>query len=684
MAAKRKEIPIPRLFRKAYSPKSLEKLLKRLAIPQDRETLRGLFEEDETGRLCIHRELDGETRRKLRVLGKAVKRNRGILSLPKLAILLALAGGVLLFNLLFKDSLVKSALERGLSAVFQAEAVLEKPRLSLLRGEFSYEALRIADRDDETRHLLETGPARFRIHTPALLEKRIRIEESSLEGFRWGTPRTPAAALPSSGKDEPSAGGNELGETLALTKEERDYRALLETQKEKLRAFALMEEAERRGDELIERWRGRYRQEEEGLKSLSDRTAVLRSLDPGRLDNPEEIRRFAAELQGLYGEARKTAERARSLRKDFEEERRELLEFYDRAEGALAEDLTYLKGFLDFSAGDVRTLASGAVEKYVRRRWEGWYEKGIRLRELYRRFQNRRNSRGEAEDLAAPRQGRVVPFPSPVAPDFLLQKFFLSGGSDETGVLSLTLENLSDDPDKAAAPLGFSAEWRDEGEPLRLAGFWDGRSEAEEAFFMELRSEDIPLSLKEGIPALRVRRIRGRAALSGETRSIREGGALLTRLDLHLSQLRFDTDPGTDPAARTAAKILGGIDRTAISLEFRTGPEGPGEISVTTDLDRLLAEGIGEALQESARQAEAELEKTLREEAAPYLADRSALSDSAEALEGELQEQLAAAEALETALKRKERQLEERAEDLLKEARKALEKAAGGLKIPGF
>ena len=121
MASEQKKTPfkkLPWMFKKAYTEKSLEKkLLKKLYIPADREFVAAQFSADEgdTAKLRIHRtEYDEKDFRRLKVLSKQIKRQKGRVNLVPLAAVAAVVVGIVLAVLMFKDPLAKRALTVGL------------------------------------------------------------------------------------------------------------------------------------------------------------------------------------------------------------------------------------------------------------------------------------------------------------------------------------------------------------------------------------------------------------------------------------------------------------------------------------------------------------------------------------------------------------------------------------------
>ncbi len=146
---------IPGIFRKQYKIKAFNsKILKRIHIPKDKEMLKNLFTENNSGKMEIIQDIPEEILVRLKPLSKSIKKNKGMVSRWKILLVLFIVGSILIFNLLFKDRLISRAVESGLESVFQADVEISDFKFSLLNGSISYATLIIADSDNKLRNIL--------------------------------------------------------------------------------------------------------------------------------------------------------------------------------------------------------------------------------------------------------------------------------------------------------------------------------------------------------------------------------------------------------------------------------------------------------------------------------------------------------------------------------------------------
>ena len=690
----KKKTKIPKLFRKKYSGKELNnKILKRIHIPGDRKMVKDLFIPSEDGKLEILQDIPENVLNRLAPLAKSIKKNRGALTTWKAVILLTILALALLFNLFFKDRLLKGVLEKGLELTFRGEATVEDPTLSLLKGEFSYESLQIADGDKLTRNLIETGPARFKISMAELSRKNIHIEESSLTGVQWDTPRASEAEALSSQNKEKDSDKKSPVDLLALTPDEMDYKALLEDQKENLKSLKLLGSGNEQIEEFTQKWSGTYEAKEKELSALNKKVQDLQSLNIPGINSPEKGLEALKKIEPLSREIEESAKSLRTLQKEFESERRELSGLYDQLENSIDADVAYLNGLMDFSGGDVRNLASSAAEKYIRARWNGYYEKGLKALEIYERLQSDREK--EKPSGSARREGRIIPFPSAVVPDFLIREILLSGGISETGQLQARIRSLSDSPDKLDEPVTFTAGWSREKSRIDLAGFVDSRSGGETPFEMTIEAPGNPVVMDEGVPALQIKTLKGNADISGVSRLAAGKNALQTELDINLSTLKITLDDsgGSEGIiAGAVGDILNEIDLVKMKASLLVSRDGIEDIRVSTDLDNILAGRIGSYIREISADAAEKVREALTASLVPYLEENKTLQSVMEKLGAESLDQLTSTDDMLKLVEKKKDEINNQADAIRKDAEEkaeealedALKDAAKKIKIPGF
>ena len=670
----------PKLFKKAYTKKQLEKkLIRRLSLPQDREFVKRLFREaPETGKWILRDDLSPEEKKKLPGLAKWIRKNRGFVTRWKAVVLLILAAAVLVFNLLFKDMLVKRLLEAGLETVFRSEVTVEEPSFRLLRGTFSFQSLTIADAEDESRNLLETEEGLFYLDMAELTRKRLRIVESSLSGVRTGTSRTASgtAAAEDTARDDGGNSGFSLS-SLAPGTEDFDFQALIEEQKDSLAVTRLIDEGNQEIRGLEEKWTAAFAEQQTEISALAEEAAAFKDVKPSEIGSVAEAGAAVQDIQSVYRRVNSKKNELKDLREDFQADRERVSALGRAVTAGFEEDYDRLKGQLDFSSGGAKTLISDLAETYIRNRWNSYFEGGLKGRELYRKYRENRDD-SPKKDIPRRSRGTTYLFPSPDAPLFLAELVSLTGEAGGDQPFRLEARDISSDPDVLGRPVTFSAGLGLPGEALELQGILDLRRGAEEAFSMTLQGPPRSFSLDREAEALQLSSLSGAVSFLGEARYRSSDEKLVTEIDLTFTEIQT-VPAGAGVVSDAVSRILGQVDLVEMETRIIAGLEEVESVHVSTDLDNLLADRVGDYLDEKAEELEEELRARLKDYLEEQLAEQELLKSGLDSLGVESLDQISTVEGLETVLNNKKKEVESVADayrkELEAEARQKVEEA---------
>ncbi len=684
-----KKNKIPGIFRKKYTSKTLnKKIIKRLHIPKDREMVKKLFKENSDGKMEIIQDIPKEVLIRLKPLAKSIKKNKGMVSRWKASILIFIVAAVLVFNIFFKDRLVKNAVESGLESVFNADVEINRLKLSLIKGTISYHSLVIADAENTSRNLLETGPSEFRVNIAELLSKRIRIEEMSLTEFRWDTQREVDGALPGTSPDEQESDDGKTGGTLdflSVGRDDIDFKALLEEQKDNLISLNLINQGNEEIDAAADKWKNTYTEKNKEIEILSEDVASLKSISIKDTGSIAEGQLALQQITDLYSRVTETKADLVSLQDDFAADRKHLMEMNKLVETSVDEDISRLSSMINFSSGGGRSLASSAAEKYIRNRWNDYYEYGLKALKVYERIQDRKQEESEEKKGLRRDAGRVFIFPGSDNPVFLIEHILISGGDDNSGTLFAEIQSVSSEPDKLSEPLLFTADWKSNLSGISLNGFVDMRSEVESQFEMEILSPENFISLDNGVPSLKIEKLSSMTDLSGFSVLSDEQDGVLTTLSISMKDIDIEQADEDGFVSSIMKEILDDMDQVDFEVEILAVREGLEDIKVSSNIDDILVERMGEYFKEIADDKEEELKTELLNYIAPSLEENKALQSSMATLGVESLDQISSVDGMQNVLDAKQNEIQsDMKSGVQDEASKLLEQATDKIKLPGF
>jgi uncharacterized protein (TIGR03545 family) len=700
-------IKIPRILLKKYKIKAFNsKILKRLHIPKDKEMVKKLFVKNDSGKMEIIKDIPEEILVTLKPLAKSIKKNKGMVSRWKAYLVLFIVCSVLVFNLLFKDKLISRVVETGLESVFQADVNIKGLKFSILKGSISYSSLKIADSDNKIRNLLETGPSEFRISIAELTNKRIRIEEMSLTELKWDTLRVDNDKVEEMDIHEVENKDNGIDlslEQLSINSDDIDFKAILDSQKENLISINLVDQSNEEIDTFTTKWNDIYSEKNLEIKELSSDIGYLNSLSSQKTKSVEDGLIITQKVKDLFPRVNNLEDDLNILQDDFINDKNNLIDLEKTITKAIDDDISYLTEILDISGGDMGTLVSDTAERYIRNRWNSYYEYGLKALKIYERLQNKEIKEAREETGIKRNVGRNIIFPSPEYPGFLIDHMQLSGEDSNFNIFNIEILTVTNEPDKLSGPLSFTAEWGKDNSNLVLNGILDMRSNSELAFSMEIESPEIPFSLEEGISILNINSFDSKAKINGLSVSKKDKDVILSNLNISLTDLDMKQRDSEGFIAETVKGIVSNMESIDLEAEIIIGWTGLEIVRVRSAMDNILSDKIGGYLDEKAEVMEDELRKGLTEYISSYLKENQLLQSSIESLGLESQDQISSVTEMGTTLNDTQNEVvndadilisekeaeaaklkaeaEQKAED---EASKLLEQAKDKIKIPGF
>ncbi|MGD9941470.1 MAG: hypothetical protein AB7T74_16880, partial [Clostridia bacterium] len=346
-----KTVRVPALFRKAIAEKDFEKkYLRFIEQTMDKDLLRSSFILKD-GSYRLKDGLDAASLKKLGMLAKAIKANRGMVKAGPLTLSAVLAAGLAVFAVFFMNPLLEGAVERGLSDVFEAQAEVAGFRLDPVRMRVGIASVAVADRDKPMTNLLEAGRVELRLNPAALLRGKVYIEEASAASVFFGTTRSVSGALPAyQAKEKAGKTAKEAGAPL-VDLENFSAQALLDREKAKLQSTQAYEEAAAAYTEASDRWNDRSVAATQALAELRTSTSAVLSIDVKNLKSADAVSAAIQDVRSASSSARTVGQQSGDIVKGLQADIDAAAALEQQARSAAAEDLERLKSYIDPKSG---------------------------------------------------------------------------------------------------------------------------------------------------------------------------------------------------------------------------------------------------------------------------------------------------------------------------------------------
>jgi uncharacterized protein (TIGR03545 family) len=524
------------------------------------------------------------------------------------------------------DPILKWSLIKGIEKAAGARVEIAGVKTSFLHPSFYMKGVMIGNAKEEYANLLEFSEVKFSMEGSPLLEKKFIINEASLSGLKFGTPRKTSARLPLAKEEETPQFVKDLkaesGEMAAERYGDLKAGAVADVQVsvDSLSSVQVYGELQKK-----------YEAQYETLKDKADLKPYQARLDEIK-KKYEEIRgeknplKLAKDIPALQKDIKKLNDDFQKDRKLIEETAAGLKEGFKAADEARKKDIEALLGKMKMPSLDAKSLAGMLAGPAIADKTQTAF-KWLAMARKYMPD----NSQKQILKTDAVR-GRMVHFPKLNAkPSFLIKKMAVSGelGLDAPLDYSGSIEGITTQPRIYGKPLTAAIKGAKGGRALDFKALVDNTGAAMKAELAFKYSGLAVNSLTLGKPGSLG------ASVTGGTGMI-DGSLALTAENIKGGVLfRIDgakVTPNADaiklaPLRNAIINSLSGLSSVTLGIQA-TGTLKAPVLALSTDLaDKLnsaFKSAFGAELEKAKAEAQAKIDAALK----PYKDKFDALTSS--------------------------------------------------------
>ncbi|MDR2049305.1 MAG: hypothetical protein LBP69_07600 [Treponema sp.] len=684
---------VPGMFRKPYSEKRFnKKLLKFIEQPGDREFLVSVFDlrdgvytlkEDLAKPLAKEasdeeKKARGRTVKRLAILAKAIKTNRqGVVKLLPLTAFAVLVTALVIYVGFLIDPVLEGLLEKGLENVFEARCDVNNFHLGLIRFRIGIGSVTVANRDEPMKNLFETGRLEIRLRPQAVLRGKVYIEELRADSLRFGTPRTVSGAIPeyaakiAARREKPPA-------PPVVDLSNFDAMGLLNREYDKLASPKAFESAVSAYDEAKVRWENQYTRANEQVAGLRTAIQPILNINIGAIRSVEEVTKIVSDINTLVASVEGARNEVQAIVDGVQKDISTAQNLERTAREALQGDIDHLKSYLDLGSGNalkalepsIREILSDEIEQYI-----AYGQRALEALEKIKALQARIPKSEPKKPKEPVFRGRDVAFPTQAYPAFYLGEMasdFTLGGWN----WGFDLLSVSSDPDLTGRPTELKLSLAEEGSYGRMARFdgsADFRTNARQYFSAAVTGDNFPLDLRGDLSAVGIGGFSGAVGFSANLSGGR-GGAAAGGGGVDIKEPRLIDPEGT--IAEVISEVLADRNSVNLAVQFEHIPGGDDNFSVTTNIGDLITAALRRAVERYLRQAEAAIEKAIREKLSAYLDERWVSREDLDSIFAALKGDAAAVDKLKSSLEEKKNEAERKIRGAAEEAINKVEEEA--------
>lgn len=553
-------------------------------------------------------------------------------------IFLVLVVLIVIVSFVLSGTIVERGIEKAGTAVVGAKVDVDHARLSLSPLGLTVTGVQVTNPKRPMENTVQADRIAFNMDPGALLRRKLLVEEMAVKGLAFNTPRKRSGAVARRVRSK-GQGDSDSGLRLPALKTPPVSEIIA---KEDLLSI-------QRSNALKENAAAAQKSVDDALASLPDKAKV------------EEYRKRLDILLSAKGLSKARIEEAKTLQKEIRNERDKVKAAEDKATasiGTLKAQLKEARGSVNKDIDmlmDKYALTPGGIANITRTLFGDaagvWADRGVQALKLLSYIPSR--SQVDPEKTRAPRgKGVDVPLRDEMTlPDLWVKKADLSV-TIPAGVISGEALNISSDQVLLKKPSTFKVSGQDlkGGATLTASGTLDRTVPAEPKDEVKLNYggwsvADLKLSESENLP---VTLRKGLGTVDGSVIMRGEGLEGSVQIDLASVVLEAGGSEGTSLASamRTALK---GVQKFSVTADVGGTLDDP-KIRLSSDLDALLKDVVGQAGKEEAAKLEAGLRAGIEEKTGPAMADAQKSLASLESAKAQLADIKA---GLEEALKAK-------------------------------
>lgn len=500
LTAEEKKLPkqvaaskLPKILRKKYKRKKLNRLLKRIYVTKDRELVESLFVEVEGEAEMFQIPQNSLLPRKkfvrIKKIGKDVKSQRKatIKFLPLTATVAAIAA-VLITIFTFKNMVVKYLLTQSMQKMFGAKTEIALVDVDVFGARITARNVAQGFRADPWKNLFELRELTIDFNLTQLLRGKFDMENIAIEGINVMTPRKTSAELPGTkyGSDgtipeffeQRAAIAEEAArEELQKIFDNFNPQTILNNLKNQLETPTVAKEVFKTGEQLVNKWKDKPAEIENKINEYTAKTTEIIE----RINSTLNIDWANLKLSDLarINEIKKIIEDSKSLGDEIAVYAKSQIDNVTADSTIIKAEAVRIKNALDHDTKFVNTevqkirnfkikdgvkLISGPINTIVYKTAGKYYP--YLMQALDMAMKSKSSSSGSQKDTVKESEksedhkrlpGVDVYYKNDNVPKFLVERLSISG-PNWSGLAT----NISSDMDKRGAPIFAQAKVYDE------------------------------------------------------------------------------------------------------------------------------------------------------------------------------------------------------------------------------
>ena len=635
---------LPKIFRKKYNPKSLKrKLLSRIYIDDDREYVKGLFEQNEkTLQIPDSRTFEKDEIKRLKNMASQIKSQKGRVHIIWITALVILIAAMVTLVNIYKNPLVKRGLQYALENIFWAKADIDYVNLKIFDSSLVIKGVAVANKDKPMENLFEIGNISVDFNLVELLKKKFVMDLAQCTGITYGTPRKTSGALPEyvlKAKKEKQRKRDEAFEkkkeellaALAAQAQDEitdilgfyDPETFLKDSLNSLQTPAMKDEIVDDMTTIYKDWQNEIESTKDQVKEFGKEVKKYTKMDISKIDTPQELNDLLMQINETKKKAEAFEKRAEDISDHFVRDTKTVQGLADKFQSSVKHDSdfiqTRIKSIKVPDIDDGKRIISSCFDTFFATLLGKWYpyvKDGIDMAKDFQQsgktLPKLPEKQKKQKKLVVRLKGRDVTYRKDL-PSFLMREIRLGGNSpDKKFSIEGAVFNICNDADLLDKPITGGIDLLRGGYTEKLDFLGDFRTSPKGNMVdVNFTGKTYPMKLQ--VP--NAKKLKGMPTIDGK--------ALVKANIYYDKNEKLGTSAALilDPATITAttfkpdfiydlySRVLATINEVDFDIGFAYSKQDKLDFDLDTNVDRQVVRGIKKVMNEELAKLKKQLEK---------------------------------------------------------------------------
>ena len=690
---------LPGLFKKSYTQKKFDKILKKIYIPEDRQKLLSMFSEKYTkGKKELIRvpqtsEYTKTELVQLKTLAKNIKANKGRIKLIPFVAVAAFIALIGIVVTVFKNPVAKMAIRSSMQGIFGARCDIGSVNVEIFGAQVTVLNLAQANADEPMKNIFQFDKLDLDFNLTQLLRAKFHAQNIEISGIALNTDRKTSGELPIKPKSAQKkaekndstgfydalkaktgkAGENAMEQVLAKL-QEYNPETIMKNINENLQTKKAAAEVQDDVKAMVENWKAKPAELQNSVNEFKSSAESLSKLNAGSLKTPDQIKKAIDQIQSAIENGQKVKSTVDSTLNSFEGDAKKVEGFKTKIEDAVKADTQMVKNTLpDFSLDGAKGFITGTFDEAAYSIL-GKYYPYLKQAISYAGSMKSNNSKDEAAKKEAVKKakkqarkeskryaGRNVYWRKDTVPKLLIENVHGSGTGDGTAI-DLKVTNISSDMDKVGKPLAAKGLYKAVSRTHNAGLTIDARSASTAPLISgDYSGNNFPISLDLGDKTGNAAGVPSFSGTTSITAKLSADSDFSFNVGGNLAMNPVTITAGEIPNAmanRIYSNALAAVKSMNVKATAGFSEKGGIDLDISTDADKILASALRQAAQQELGNVQKEAEAKLKEKLAEYTGASDEQFAKFTEIGGKLRDQKSATEELNKQLEAKKAELQ--------------------------